>query len=115
MLPAYIKGKSTAAVLLGNLFLFTAVFSVSGLALNDYQPAFWYFLAFGEGLGLFDLTMINLLWRRSAKRIRFSLLPEKKSCQDPKKAYRSLLARDPVVCRDRRADSPDRHGVLNHT
>ena len=72
------KAKSTAAILLSNLLLFTVVFSVLGLALksvlglNNYLSAFWYFLAFGEGLGLFDLLVIDLLWWRSTKRIRFS-------------------------------------------
>ena len=42
-----------------------------------YLPTFWYFLAFGEGLGLFDLLVIDLLWWRNTKRIRFSFLPEK--------------------------------------
>lgn len=89
--------KSTAAILLSNLLLFTAVFSVLGLALksvlglNNYLSAFWYFLAFGEGLGLFDLLVIDLLWWRSTKRIRFSFLPEKKYYQDPKKHIESFL------------------------
>ena len=80
------KERSTAAVLLSNLLLFTVVFSALGLALKSvlnldgYLPAFWYFLAFGGGLGLFDL-----LWWRSTKRIRFSFLPEKEYYQDPKK------------------------------
>ena len=73
------------------------VFSVLGLALksvlglNNYLSAFWYFLAFGEGLGLFDLLVIDLLWWRSTKRIRFSFLPEKKYYQDPKKHIESFL------------------------
>lgn len=89
--------KSTAAILLSNLLLFTMVFSVLGLALksvlglNNYLSAFWYFLAFGEGLGLFDLLVIDLLWWRSTKRIRFSFLPEKKYYQDPKKHIESFL------------------------
>ena len=87
------KGKSTAAILLSNLLLFTVVFSVLGLALksvlglNNYLSAFWYFLAFGEGLGLFDLLVIDLL---STKRIRFSFLPEKKYYQNPKKHIESF-------------------------
>ena len=91
------KAKSTAAILLSNLLLFTVVFSVLGLALknvlglNNYLSAFWYFLAFGEGLGLFDLLVIDLLWWRSTKRIRFSFLPEKKYYQDPKKHIESFL------------------------
>ena len=62
------KGKSTAAVWLSNLLL----------------SAFWYFLAFSEGLGLFDLLVIDLLWWRNTKRTRFSFLPEKKYYQNPK-------------------------------
>lgn len=63
----------------------------SVLGLNNYLSAFWYFLAFGEGLGLFDLLVIDLLWWRSTKRIRFSFLPEKKYYQDPKKHIESFL------------------------
>ena len=96
------KAKSAAAVLLSNLLLFTAVFPVLGLALkgvlnlDGYLPAFWYFLAFGEGLGLFDLLVIDLLWWRSTKRIRFSFLPEKKYYQDPKKHIESFLRGIPL-------------------
>ena len=91
------KAKSTAAILLSNLLLFTVVFSVLGLALksvlglNNYLSAFWYFLAFGEGLGLFDLLVIDLLWWRSTKRIRFSFLPEKKYYQNPKKHIEAFI------------------------
>ena len=90
------KARSTAAILFGNLLFFTALFSVLGLALknvldlHDYLSAFWYFLAFGEGLGLFDLLVIDLLWWRNAKRIRFSCLPEKRAYRDPKKHIESF-------------------------
>lgn len=96
------KEKSTAAILLSNLLLFTVVFSVLGLALkgvlslNSYRSAFWYFLAFGEGLGLFDLAVIDLLWWRSTKRIRFSFLPEKECYQNPKKHLDSFLRGIPL-------------------
>ena len=96
------KAKSAAAVLLGNLLLFTVLFSVLGLALknvlelNDYLSAFWYFLAFGEGLGLFDLLVIDLLWWRNTKRIRFSFLPEKQPYRDPKKHIGSFLRGIPL-------------------
>lgn len=91
------KARSTAAIWLSDLLLFTVLFSVLGLALKNvlnldgYLSAFWYFLAFGEGLGLFDLLVIDLLWWRSTKRIRFSFLPEKKYYQDPKKHMESFL------------------------
>ena len=76
--------------------------SVLGLALksvlnlNGYMSAFWYFLAFGEGLGLFYLLVINLLWWRNTKRIRFSFLPEKKYYQNPKKHIESFLRGIPL-------------------
>ena len=96
------KAKSTAAVLLGNLLFFTVLFSVLGLALknvlhlSDYLSAFWYFLVFGEGLGLFDLLVIDLLWWRNTKRIRFSFLPEKQAYRDPKKHIESFLRGIPL-------------------
>ena len=70
--------KSIIAILLGNLLLFTVVFSVLGLALknildlNCFGTAFCFFLTLGEGLGGFDLVIIDLLWWRNTKRIRFS-------------------------------------------
>lgn len=96
------KEKSTAAVLLSNFLLFTIVFSILGLALKSvlnldgYLSAFWYFLAFGEGLGLSDLLVIDLLWWRHTKRIRFSFLPEKKYYQNPKKHIESFWCGIPL-------------------
>ena len=96
------NAKSPASILLSNLVLFTVLFSILGLALksvlnlNGYLSAFWYFLAFGEGLGLFDLLVIDLLWWRNSKRIRFSFLPEKKYYQDPKKHIDSFLRGIPL-------------------
>lgn len=92
-----LKEKSTAVILLSNLLLFTVLFSVLGLALktqlhlDSYLSAFWYFLALGEGLGLFDLVVIDLLWWRNTERIRFSFLPEKSLYQNPKKHIKSFL------------------------
>ena len=94
--------KSIPSILLGNLVLFTAVFSVLGLALknvlglHDFETAFWFFLALGEGLGLFDLVVIDLLWWRNTKRIRFSFLPEKAHYQDPSKHIGSFLRGIPL-------------------
>lgn len=96
------KEKSMTAILLSNLVLFTVVFSILGLifkralGLESYLSAFWYFLAFGEGLGLFDLIVIDLLWWRSSKRIRFSFLPEKEAYQNPKKHVQSFVRGIPL-------------------
>lgn len=94
--------KSIPSILLGNLLLFTAVFSVLGFVLKDvlglqtFGSAFWFFLALGEGLGLFDLVIIDLLWWRSTKRIRFSFLPEKQPYQDPGKHIGAFLRGIPL-------------------
>ena len=87
---------------MSNLLLFTIVFSVLGLVfktvlgLTSYRAAFFYFLALGEGLGLFDLVVIDLLWWRNTKRIRFSFLPEKVPYQDPQKHIGSFVRGIPL-------------------
>lgn len=63
----------------------------SMLGLNDFWTAFWFFLGLGEGLGLFDLVIIDLLWWHNTKRIRFSFLPEKGLYQNPDKHIGSFL------------------------
>ena len=96
------KAKSVPAILLGNLLLFTAVFSIAGIALkgflsfDGYLSAFWYFLLLGEGLGLFDLVVIDLLWWRSTRRIRFSFLPDKAAYQDPARHIDSFMRGIPL-------------------
>lgn len=94
--------KSILSILMGNLILFTVVFSVLGVALknilglNDFGSAFGFFLVLGEGLGVFDLLVIDLLWWRNTKRIRFSFLPEKEPYQDPGKHIGSFLRGIPL-------------------
>lgn len=96
------KEKSIPSILLGNLILFTVVFSVIGLifksvlAFDGYLSAFLYFLVFGEGLGLFDLLVIDLLWWRNTKRIRFSFIPEKEAYQNPEKHIGSFVRGIPL-------------------
>ena len=96
------KEKSIPSILFGNLVLFTVVFSVIGLifkhvlAFDGYLSAFWYFLILGEGLGLFDLVVIDLLWWRNTKRIRFSFLPEKAIYQNPQKHIGSFVRGIPL-------------------
>lgn len=96
------KEKSIWMVLIGNLLLFTVTFSLLGvilkniLGLTDYLSAFIYFLLLGEGLGVFDLIVIDLLWWRNTKRIRFSFIPDKKDYQDPTKHVNSFLRGIPL-------------------
>lgn len=96
------KAQPVPAILFGNLALFTVVFSVIGLAFkgvlafDGYLSAFWYFLVLGEGLGLFDLVVIDLLWWRNTERIRFSFLPQKEPYQDPSKHVGSFVRGVPL-------------------
>lgn len=96
------KKKSMLSILLSNLVLFTVVFSVLGLifkkalGFEDYLSTFGYFLLFGEGLGLFDLVVIDLLWWRNTKRTRFSFLPEKKYYRNPSKHIGSFVRGIPL-------------------
>ena len=96
------KEKSIPSILIGNLILFTVVFSALGLVFKSvlnfdgYLAAFRYFLILGEGLGLFDLFVIDLLWWRNTKRIRFSFLPDKEIYQDPSKHIGSFVRGIPL-------------------
>ena len=96
------KEKSIPSILIGNLILFTVVFSALGLVFKSvlnfdgYLAAFRYFLILGEGLGLFDLFVIDLLWWRNTKRIRFSFLPDKEIYQDPSKHIGSFVRGVPL-------------------
>lgn len=96
------KEKSIFSILLSNLLFFTLLFSVIGLVFTSilvfdgFLSAFWYFLILGEGLGLFDLLVIDLLWWRNTKRIRFSFLPDKELYQDPGKHIGSFIRGIPL-------------------
>ncbi len=94
--------KSILSILLGNRLLFTVVFSAlwlvlkNPLGLNNFGTTFLFFLALGEGLGVFDFVIIDLLWWRNTKRIRFSFLPEKADYQNPSKHIGSFLRGVPL-------------------
>lgn len=91
------KKSSMLITIISNVLMFTIVFSFVGITLKDvlniseFQSAFVYFLVLGEGLNLFDLVVIDLLWWRNSKRIRFSCVLEKKMYQNPKKHIESFL------------------------
>lgn len=96
------KEKSLISIFIGNLMLFSLVFSLYGimlkkpLNLTNFRSAFLYFIFLGEGLGLFDLLIIDLLWWRNTERIRFSFLPQKSYYQDPQKHIASFLRGIPM-------------------
>ena len=88
---------SMPRTLLANILVFAVLFFVIGLILQftvgfrSVGEVFVYFFLFGEILNLFDLVVIDLLWWRNAKRIRFSFAMEKELYQDPKQHVDSFL------------------------
>ncbi len=96
------KKQPLHIVLLSNFLVFAALFFSLGVMLSylspfdSYLSSFLYFLAFGEGLGLFDLLVIDLLWWRRSKRIRFSFLPSKEPYQNPREHIDSFLRGIPL-------------------
>lgn len=96
------KEKSPLAIMASNFILFNVIFILLGILVNkvfgitEFPHLFVYFLAFGEGLNLFDLLVVDLLWWRNSKRIRFSFLMAKEPYQNPKEHLLSFLRGIPV-------------------
>ncbi len=100
--PAAPKRQPVYLILLSNLLLFGVAFFLLGvifrylLPFDSYLSSFLYFLALGEGLGLFDLLIIDLMWWRHSKRIRFSFLPQDSYYQNPKEHLVSFIRGIPL-------------------
>ena len=81
-----IKPINMIKVFISNLFMFSIILFIFGLFIKteNFIGNFINILILGEVLNLFDLVVIDLLWWRNTKRIRFSDIPEKEKYQDPK-------------------------------
>ncbi|MBZ2387271.1 ABC transporter permease [Anaerococcus murdochii] len=81
------KETSTATTFVGNFIVFSIFFLLIGLKVRKpcFFQNFMALLILGEGLNIFDLVVIDLLWWRNTKRIRLSKIPEKALYQNPKK------------------------------
>ena len=96
------KKQPLLVTLLSNFLLFSVVFFLFGVLFRftspfeSYLSCFLYFLCLGEGLGVFDLLIIDLLWWRKTKRIRFSFLPDGSLYQDPREHINSFLRGIPL-------------------
>lgn len=80
-------------VFISNLLLFLVILFIFGLVIraDSFAENFFHVLAVGESLNLFDLVVIDLIWWRSTKRIRFSDIPEKQAYQNPKEHIDSFV------------------------
>ncbi|MDE5909952.1 MAG: ABC transporter permease [Lachnospiraceae bacterium] len=83
----HFKENNKAAAFAANFVLFLVLLYPFGLFIREKD--FWHnFLALsimGQGLNFFDLFVIDLLWWRNTKRIRFTKIPEKEYYQNPRK------------------------------
>lgn len=88
-----VKPKNLIKVFITNLIMFAVILLIFGIFIksNDFKANFTNILVLGEVLNLFDLIVIDLLWWRNTKRIRFKDIPEKKEYQNPKQHIDSFL------------------------
>lgn len=76
-----------------NLLLFSVILFFFGLFIKEdnFFNNFLYLSIMGQGLNIFDLLVIDLLWWRNTKRIRLSKIPDKKLYQNPKKHIEAFV------------------------
>ena len=81
------KESNKVAAFVSNLLLFLCLLFIFGLFIREKD--FWHNVlslsVIGQGLNFFDLLIIDLLWWRNTKRIRFTKIQEKKLYQNPTK------------------------------
>lgn len=115
------KGKSTAAILLSNLLLFTVVFSGFGACVEkcagpkQLPVSILVLHCIRRGIGPVRSPCDRSALVAQYKTHPFLVFAGEEILSKSEKAYRIVLARYPVVCRSCRTGSLDRHGVLNHT
>ena len=87
------KERSKISIFFGNFIIFSLVFFFLGLKIRQegFMQNFISLLILGQGLNLFDLIIIDRLWWRNTKRIRFTKIPEKNLYQNPKKHIEAFL------------------------
>lgn len=81
------KETSKVSTFIANFVVFSILFLILGLKIRhiSFIQNFLALLTIGEGLNIFDLVVIDLLWWRNTKRIRLTKIPEKSLYQNPKK------------------------------
>lgn len=81
------KFKENNIFIIFNFLLFLVLLFLLGLFIkkDDFLHNFLCLSIMGQGLNVFDLCVIDLLWWRNTKRIRFSKIPEKIHYQNLKK------------------------------
>lgn len=87
------KEGNKVMTFISNFLLFLILLFILGVFIkgNSFGHNFLYLSIIGQGLNIFDLLIIDLLWWRNTKRIRFVKIPEKELYQDPKKHIETFV------------------------
>ena len=94
-----VKTSKTSAVFVSNLVLFTIVLTICGyfVRTDSWIRNFAYVFGMGMILNLFDYFVMDLMWWRHSKRIRFSTVQaDPKLYLDPKKHQESFMRACPM-------------------
>lgn len=78
---------------ISNFLLFLFVLFILGLFIkeNGFTHNFLCLSIIGQGLNIFDLFIVDLLWWRNTKRVRLRKMPEKELYQNPKKHIEAFI------------------------
>ncbi len=101
ILGAKVKIRSPAAVFASNLLMYSVLLLVLCFFIRkeDFLPNFLTVLLMGEILNAFDFFVIDLLWWRHTKRVRFSGTENQPELyRDPKKHFISFLKGIVLFC-----------------
>ena len=76
---AKVKTTNKCVAFLQNFLIFLVILFILGIAIRkpNFLHNFICLSIIGQGLNLFDLLVIDLIWWRRTKRIRFTKIPEK--------------------------------------
>lgn len=87
------KEKSKVSTFIGNFLIFSLIFFLLGLKIRQasFMKNFLALLILGQGLNFFDLLVIDFLWWRNTKRIRFTKISEKNLYKNPRKHIEAFL------------------------
>lgn len=87
------KESNKVVTFISNFLLFLFVLFILGLFIkeNGFTHNFLCLSIIGQGLNIFDLFIVDLLWWRNTKRVRLRKIPEKELYQNLKKHIEAFI------------------------
>lgn len=88
-----IKEVNPISVFISNLIMFLVIVFIFGLFIRteSFLYNFVFLLILGQVMNLFDLLIMDMLWFRNTKRVRFSEYSDDSLYKDPKEHIISFL------------------------